>query len=48
MLLLGEIFMFDLVQHRKPVKFEAFIMIIIVFFMLGYPMIGRLHGAHPC
>ena len=32
--------MFDLVQHRKPVKFEAFIMIIIVFFMLGYPMIG--------
>ena len=31
--------MFDLVQHRKPVKFEAFIMIIIVFFMLGYPMI---------
>ena len=24
--------MFDLVQHHKPVKFEAFIMIIIVFF----------------
>ena len=32
--------MFDLVQHRKPVKFEAFIMIIIMFLMLGYPMIG--------
>ena len=31
--------MFDLVQHRKPGKFEAFIMITIVFFMLGYPMI---------
>ena len=32
--------MFDLVQHRKPAKLEAFIMTIIVFFMLGYPMIG--------
>ena len=32
--------MFDLVQHRKPTKLEAFIMIIIVFLMLGYPMIG--------
>ena len=31
--------MFDLVQHRKPKKLEAFIMIIIVFLMLGYPMI---------
>jgi len=31
--------MFDLVQHRKPGKFEVFIMIAIVFFMLGYPMI---------
>ena len=36
----GEIFMFDLVQHRKPGKLEAFIMIVIVFLMLGYPMIG--------
>ena len=32
--------MFDLVQHRKPEKLEAFIMIVIVFLMLGYPMIG--------
>ncbi len=32
--------MFDLVQHRKPKKLEAFIMIIIVFLMLGYPMIN--------
>ena len=31
--------MFDLVQHRKPKKLETFIMIIIVFLMLGYPMI---------
>ena len=31
--------MFDLVQHRKPKKLEAFVMIIIVFLMLGYPMI---------
>ena len=32
--------MFDLVQHRKPGKLEAFIMIVIVFLMLGYPMIA--------
>ena len=31
--------MFDLVQHRKPSKLEALIMILIVFLMLGYPMI---------
>lgn len=31
--------MFDLAQHRKPCKLEALIVILIVFFMLGYPMI---------
>ena len=35
----GVIFMFDLVQHRKPGKFEAFIMILVIFFILGYSMI---------
>lgn len=31
--------MFDLVQHRKPGKLEAFIMILVIFFILGYSMI---------
>ena len=35
----GVIFMFDLVQHRKPGKLEAFIMILVIFFILGYSMI---------
>jgi len=31
--------MFNLVQHRKPGKLEAFIMILVIFFILGYSMI---------
>jgi Na+/H+ antiporter nhaC len=32
--------MFNLVQHRKPIKKEAVISILIVFFILGFPMIA--------
>ena len=32
--------MFNLVQHRKPSKKEAVISILIVFFILGFPMIA--------
>ena len=32
--------MFNLVQHRKPSKKEAVISILIVFFVLGFPMIA--------
>jgi Na+/H+ antiporter nhaC len=32
--------MFNLVQHRKPGKKEAVISILIVFFILGFPMIA--------
>lgn len=32
--------MFNLVQHRKPSKKEAIISILIVFFILGFPMIA--------
>ena len=32
--------MFDLVQHHKPKKMEAILIILIVFLILGYSMIG--------
>lgn len=32
--------MFNLLQHRKPSKKEAVISILIVFFILGFPMIA--------
>lgn len=32
--------MFNLIQHRKPSKKEAVISILIVFFILGFPMIA--------
>lgn len=31
--------MFDLVQHRKPKQAEAITILVIIFFLLGYPMI---------
>lgn len=36
----GEIFMFDLVQHRKPTRLESFVIILIIFILLGFPMIA--------
>lgn len=32
--------MFDLVQHRKPTRLESFVIILIIFILLGFPMIA--------
>ena len=32
--------MFDLVQHRKPSLVESLFIILIIFILLGFPMIA--------